>query len=67
MPFDRDAEARIRDLEQRVRRHDTTIGTLIAWIAQSATSPLSREEAARLLRLLEGAAPEESSGRSSAG
>ncbi|PYQ25556.1 MAG: hypothetical protein DMF56_27130 [Acidobacteria bacterium] len=47
------------DVAQRVARHEATIGTLISWMAQSATSPLSREEAARLLRLLEGPAPEE--------
>ena len=46
------------DVARRVGRHDTTIGTLILWMAHSATSPLSREEAAQLLRLLEGAAPE---------
>jgi len=47
------------DVARRVRQHDITIGTLISWMAASATSPLSREDAARLLRLLEGAAPEE--------
>ena len=50
------------ELARRVGRHDATIRTLIAWMGQAAVSPLSREEAARLLRLLEGAAPEEPSG-----
>jgi len=47
------------DVAPRVRRHEITMGTLITWMAASATSPLSRDEAARLLRLLEAAAPEE--------
>ncbi len=56
----------VADVARRVRQHDTTIGTLISWIAQSANSPLRRDEAAQLLRMLEGAAPEEPPSRQTA-
>jgi len=40
------------DTEDRLKRLEAAVGTLISWIAQSANSPLSHNEAAKLLEIL---------------
>jgi len=44
--------SRIRTLEVEVARTQIVLGTLIQWIAQSAGSPLSADNAATLLKEL---------------
>jgi hypothetical protein len=38
--------------DEEIKRLRDTLANLIAWIAQSANSPLSRSEASQLLRKL---------------
>ncbi len=45
--------------EQKIFDMQHTLGTLIQWMAQSANSPISRDEASQLLNMLYGPAPTE--------
>jgi len=44
--------ARLLAAESKLQRTHDVLGTLIAWMAQSANSPIRREEAQELLRKL---------------
>jgi hypothetical protein len=44
----------LRALKTKVQRLHDTLGTLIHWIGSSAVSPISHEEAWRLLAKLDG-------------
>lgn len=43
----------VEESNRRIARHDKTLRTLIGWIAQSANSPLSVEDARQLFFMLE--------------
>lgn len=43
----------VEESNRRIARHDETLRTLIGWIAQSANSPLSVEDARQLFSMLE--------------
>jgi hypothetical protein len=47
-----DLERSILNLQAELASVKTTLGTLIAWVAQSAASPLSKNEAQQLLGML---------------
>lgn len=42
---------------ERIEAIATTLGTLISWVAQASNSPISRDEAASLLQMLNSAKP----------
>lgn len=50
----RDLERLLSAAETQGARTKDVLGTLISWMAQSANSPIRREEAQELLRKLEG-------------
>jgi hypothetical protein len=41
------------EAETKLQRTHNVLGTLISWMAQSANSPIRRDEARRLLELLQ--------------
>jgi hypothetical protein len=41
------------ELKQEIEHLKTIIGTMIVWIASSANSPISRQEAGKLVEMLE--------------
>jgi len=51
-------------LERTVARLESTVGTLITWMAQSANSPIRVDEAERLLTMLHPSATESARGDS---
>ena len=52
MTPDRDKE--IAELTRQVEQLKQTLGTLIAWICQSANSPIRMDEGFKLMNILEG-------------
>lgn len=53
MPVDPLA-AEVEKLERELARTRKTLGTLISWMTQALNSPLRKDEAEELLRMLEG-------------
>lgn len=49
----RDLERLLSAVETRAATTKDVLGTLISWMAQSANSPIRRDEAMQLLRLLD--------------
>jgi len=49
----RDLERLLVAVEQQAARTKDVVGTLISWMAQSANSPIRRDEALELLKMLE--------------
>jgi hypothetical protein len=45
--------AKVNRLERKVERLRKAVGTLIAWMSQSAVSPISRTDAQDLLNMME--------------
>lgn len=50
----RTLEWQVADLRLEVHRLQQTVGTLISWISQSANSPIRTDEAATLLKMIDG-------------
>lgn len=47
-------EQEIAGLKLRLAQLETTLGTLISWMAQPANSPIRVDEASRLLNMMRG-------------